>query len=102
MGVLNLFKRSVVVVTLVLLAGLALTPSARAVDPGFPPPTGDPSIIPAGAHLDRIWDGGGVLTEGVSAGPDGVGYLRDNPLFPVCEEPSGQVIQARDNWRYKP
>jgi len=48
MGVLNLFKRSVVVVTLVLLAGLALTPSARAVDPGFPPPTGDPSIIPAG------------------------------------------------------
>jgi len=102
MGVPEPLKRSVVVFTLVLLAGLALTTSARAVDPGFPPPTGDPSIVPAGAHLDRIWDGGCVLTEGVSAGHDGMIYFSDITFSRFCKDPSGKFIQAGNIWRYNP
>src|SRR2546430_14590286 len=102
MGILDLVKRRVVVGPLLLLAGRALTTSARAVDPGFPAPTGDPSIVPAGAHLDRIWDGGCVLTEGVSAGHDGMIYFSDITFSRFCKDPSGKFIQAGNIWRYNP
>ncbi|HWP49737.1 MAG TPA: hypothetical protein VNM22_21455, partial [Candidatus Limnocylindrales bacterium] len=40
-------------------------------------PTGDPSIIPPGAKLEKLFEGGCVLTEGVAAGPDGMIYFSD-------------------------
>ena len=62
MRIFGTLKRSAVMLgtCLSLASGAAL-----AVDPGFPAPTGDPSIVPAGAKLDRVFDGGCMLTEGV-------------------------------------
>ena len=58
------------------VAALALTVacagSACADDPGFPAPTGDPAFVPAGAKLERLFDGGYMLTEGVAAGHNGM------------------------------
>ena len=53
--------------------GLALgvTGAAFADDPGFPAPTGDPAFVPAGAKLERLFNGGCMLTEGVAGGTTG-------------------------------
>ena len=58
-----------------LALGFAVT--AFADDPGFPAPTGDAAFVPAGAKLERIFDGGCMLTEGVAAGHDGMIYFSD-------------------------
>ena len=50
-----------------LLLGASLIP-VYAVDSGFPAPSGDASFVPAGAKLDRVFDGGCILSEGVAAG----------------------------------
>ncbi|HTT37744.1 MAG TPA: SMP-30/gluconolactonase/LRE family protein [Burkholderiales bacterium] len=76
--------------------------SAYAVDPGFPPPTGDPSIIPAGAKLDRVFNGACILSEGVSAGHDGMVYFSDITFTKFCKDPSGKFAQAGNIWRYNP
>ncbi len=102
MRVVNLLKRSVVLFGLVLLTGLALTGPASADDPGFPPPTGDPSVVPAGARLDRIFDGGCMLTEGVAAGHDGMIYFSDITFTAFCKDPSGKYLQAGNIWKYNP
>ena len=68
-----------------LALGVAVTTFAD--DPGFPAPTGDPAFVPAGAKLERLFDGGCMLTEGVAAGHDGI----DGP---------GVVVPApRRRWR---
>ena len=53
--------------------GLALGVAATtfADDPGFPAPTGDPAFVPAGAKLERLFNGGCMLTEGVAGGTTG-------------------------------
>src|ERR1700752_3633144 len=61
----------------VLIGFLAATGGARAEDPGFPAPTGDPSVLPAGAKLDRVFDSACRLTEGVATSPDGTVYFSD-------------------------
>ena len=53
---------------LAAVAAFAMVGAAHAVDPGFPAPVGDTSVVPAGAKLDRVFDGGCILTEGVAAG----------------------------------
>ena len=50
--------------------------AAWADDPGFPAPKGDASVLPAGAKLDRVFDGGCMLTEGVATSPDGIAWTR--------------------------
>src|SRR5262245_51218496 len=52
----------------VLALTLASAGTAFADDPGFPAPTGDPAFVPPGAKLERLFDGGCILTEGVAAG----------------------------------
>ncbi|HZP93649.1 MAG TPA: SMP-30/gluconolactonase/LRE family protein [Burkholderiales bacterium] len=81
---------------------LGLAGAAHAVDPGFPAPTGDPSIIPQGAKLDRIFDGGCVLTEGVAAGHDGMIYFSDITFTKFCKDPTGKYLQAGNIWKYDP
>ena len=50
MRVVDLLKRSIFCLVVLASIGLALTPPAIAAeDAGFPPPTGDPSIVPPGA-----------------------------------------------------
>ena len=57
---------------LVLALAIGFTFSTTmAIAADFPAPTGDPRILPRGAKLELIWDGGCVLTEGVAAGHEG-------------------------------
>ena len=59
-------RRRVASALWMFLAFTAATGAARAEDPGFPAPTGDASILASGVRLDRIFDGGCMLTEGVA------------------------------------
>jgi gluconolactonase len=81
---------------------LAAAGGAWAEDPGFPAPTGDPSVLPAGAKLDRVFDGACALTEGVAAAPDGAAYFSDITFSAVCKDPSGKYPQAGHIWKYDP
>jgi gluconolactonase len=71
-------------------------------DPGFPAPTGDPSILPPGSKLERLFDGGCALTEGCAAGHDGMIYFSDITFTSVCKDPSGLYLQAGNIWKYNP
>lgn len=74
----------------------------RADDPGFPAPTGDPAFIPSSAKLDRIFDGGCMLTEGVAVAPDGMVYFSDITFTKFCKDPSNKYPQAGNIWKYDP
>src|SRR2546427_750173 len=103
MRIIDLLKRSIFCLVVLALTGLALTPPAIAAeDAGFPPPTGDPSVVPPGARVERLWDGGCILTEGVAAGHDGMVYFSDITFSKFCKDPSGKYIQAGNIWRYNP
>jgi gluconolactonase len=80
---------------------LAFAGTAFADDPGFPAPTGDPAFVPAGAKLERLFDGGCMLTEGVAAGHNGMIYFSDITFTKFCKDPSGKYLQAGNIWQYK-
>ena len=86
----------------VFLAFMAATGAARAEDPGFPAPTGDASILASGAKLDRIFDGGCMLTEGVATSPDGMVYFSDITFTKFCKDASGKYLQAGNIWKWDP
>src|SRR6185503_20241800 len=92
------FKR--IAVALGLTVGFAA--NAFADDAGFPAPVGDPAYVPAGAKLERIFDGGCMLTEGVAAGHDGMMYFSDITFTKFCKDPSGKWPQAGNIWKYNP
>lgn len=94
---LHPLKHAAAALGLVLAAG-----AASAADPGFPAPIGDRSLVPAGARLDRIFDGGCILTEGVAAGHDGMVYFSDITFTRFCKDPSGKFMQAGNIWKYNP
>jgi gluconolactonase len=102
MHAFKLLHRRAAVCGLLLCAGLALASGALAADPGFPAPTGDPAIVPPGAKLDRVFDGGCMLTEGVAAGLDGMVYFSDITFTKFCKDPSGKFPQAGNIWKYNP
>lgn len=102
MRLVDVLRRSTIVVGLLLLAGLALTAPAAAEDPGFPPPVGDPSVLPPDSRLERLFNGGCVLSEGVSAGHDGMIYFSDITFTKFCKDPSGKYLQAGNIWKYNP
>ncbi|MEQ1881508.1 MAG: SMP-30/gluconolactonase/LRE family protein [Burkholderiales bacterium] len=84
-------------------ASLVLSAAAIAADPAtFPAPTGDRSIVPAGAKLELIFDGGCMLTEGVAVGHDGMVYFSDITFTKFCRDPSGKYAQAGNIWKYNP
>lgn len=99
MHVTHVLRRVSVLVA--VLAGLAAT-GALAGDSGFPAPSGDPSLIPPGAKLDRVFEGGCLLTKGVAAGHDGMIYFSDTTFTQLCKEPSGKFLQAGNIWRHNP
>ncbi len=71
-------------------------------DSGFPAPSGDASVLPPGSKLMKVFDGGCVLTEGVSAGPDGYMYFSDITFTTLCKDVSGKFSQAGNIWKYDP
>jgi gluconolactonase len=85
-----------------LIMTLAFAATAHAADPGFPAPVGDPSVVTAGATLDRIFDGGCMLTEGVAVAPDGMVYFSDITFTKLCKDPSGKFPQAGHIWKHNP
>ena len=89
--------------SIALLGALLLVSTAAyADDPGFPAPTGDASLVSPDARLDRLFDGGCMLTEGVAAGHDGMVYFSDITFTAFCKDPSGQYLQAGNIWKYDP
>ena len=86
----------------VLIIILTCAATAHAVDPGFPAPVGDPAVVQTGAKLDRVFDGGCVLTEGVAVAPDGMVYFSDITFTRACKDPSGKFPQAGHIWVHNP
>ena len=65
-------------------------------DLAFPLPTGDPSVLPAGAKLDRVFDGGCRIIEGPAVSPDdGAVYFSDITFTALCTDPSGNWTLVR-------
>ncbi len=73
---------------LILLAALAGTASAQA-------------IVPPDAKLEKIFDGGLVLTEGVAVAPDGMVYFSDITFTHVAREKK-LPLEAGHIWKYNP
>ena len=101
-GMARLSKTSSHARALCVFLTLAAAGAARAEDPGFPAPTGDQSVLPAGAKLDRVFDGGCTLTEGVATSPDGMVYFSDITFTQRCKDSSGKFAQAGNIWKYDP
>ena len=85
-----------------LFAAPALAGGHLEGEAGFPMPVGDPSIVPEGAALVKVFDGGCVLTEGVAAGHDGYMYFSDITFSAFCKDESGMYPQAGHIWRHDP
>jgi gluconolactonase len=79
--------------TLGILANLSLVTSAYSQGKG--------TIVPAGAKLEKIFDGGVVLTEGVASAPDGTIYFSDITFSHVSTDKKG-AIEAGHIWKYDP
>jgi gluconolactonase len=62
---------------------------------------GKKDIVPAGAKLEKIFDAGVVLTEGVAVGLDGTVYFSDITFSHVSKDKKG-VIEAGHIWKYDP
>jgi len=95
-------RRRVASALWMFLAFTAATGAARAEDSGFPAPTGEASILASGAKLDRIFDGGCMLTEGVATSPDGMVYFSDITFTKFCKDASGKYLQAGNIWKWDP
>ncbi|MFN0316240.1 MAG: SMP-30/gluconolactonase/LRE family protein [Burkholderiales bacterium] len=67
----------------------------------FPAPTGDPSVVPAGAKLEKLFDGD-CFAEGPAVGPDNAVYWSDITFTKFCKDPSGKSPMAGHIWRFDP
>jgi gluconolactonase len=83
-----------------ILAGFGGAALAQ-TDAGFPAPTGDSSIIAAGAKVEKLFDGD-CFSEGVSVGPDNAVYFSDITFTKFCKDPSGKLPMGGHVWRYDP
>jgi len=63
-------------------------------------PKGD-GIVAAGATLEKVFDGGVVLTEGCAAAPDGTIYFSDITFTHVAKEKKAP-IEAGHIWKFDP
>lgn len=59
------------------------------------------SIVPAGAKVEKVFDGGVVLTEGVAVALDGMVYFSDITFSHVSKDKNG-VIEAGHIWKFNP
>lgn len=89
---------------LIALAALATAGSMAnaAEDAGFPAPTGDASIVSADASVEKLFDGGCAVAEGIAAGPDGNMYFSDVTFTAFCKDEAGVFPQGGHIWKYDP
>ena len=59
------------------------------------------AIVPAGAKLEKLFDGGLVLTEGVASAPDGTIYFSDITFTHVAKQ-KGLPVEAGHIWKLDP
>ncbi len=64
-------------------------------------PVGDPSIIPPGARVEKLFGGGCATTEGVAVSHDGMVYFSDITFTAKCRDENG-AMEAGHIWRYDP
>ena len=62
---------------------------------------GKSAIVPAGAKVEKIFDAGVVLTEGVAVAPDGTVYFSDITFSHVSKDKNG-AIEAGHIWKFDP
>ncbi|MEI7683541.1 MAG: SMP-30/gluconolactonase/LRE family protein [Planctomycetota bacterium] len=62
---------------------------------------GKTDIVSAVAKLEKIFDGGVVLTEGVASAPDGTIYFSDITFSHVSKDKTG-AIEAGHIWKFDP
>ena len=91
-----------VVAAVGLTAATAMAGGHLEGEAGFPAPVGDPRIVPEGAALVKVFDGGCVLTEGVAAGHDGYMYFSDITFSAFCKDESGLYPMAGVIYRHDP
>jgi gluconolactonase len=77
-----------------ILPLVAFVPDLRADDSKGP-------IVPPDARLEKIFDRGLVLTEGVAAAPDGMIYFSDITFTHTSRE-KGQMPEAGHIWKFNP
>jgi gluconolactonase len=58
-------------------------------------------IVPSDAKLEKVFDGGMVLTEGVAVAPDGMVYFSDITFSHVSKETTGR-LEAGHIWKFDP
>jgi gluconolactonase len=58
-------------------------------------------IVPPDAKLEKLFDGGLVLTEGVAVAPDGMVYFSDITFSHISKEKNG-VLEAGHIWKFNP
>lgn len=58
-------------------------------------------IVPKDAKLEKVFDGGFVLTEGVAVAPDGLVYFSDITFTPVAKAEK-KPLEAGHIWRFDP
>src|SRR5205809_5671644 len=58
-------------------------------------------IVPPDAKLEKVFDQGVVLTEGVAVAPDGMVYFSDITFSHVSKDKHG-VIEAGHIWKFDP
>jgi len=64
-------------------------------------PATDNPIVPPDAKLEKLFDGGMVLTEGVAVAPDGMVYFSDITFSHVSKEKTG-LLEAGHILKYNP
>src|SRR5262245_61571873 len=65
------------------------------------PATAADPIVPPGAKLETVFDGGFVLTEGVAVAPDGMVYFSDITFTHVSRDQK-KPVEAGHIWKYDP
>src|SRR5438067_1529667 len=65
------------------------------------PARSQPALVPADAKLEKLFDEGLVLTEGVAVAPDGIVYFSDITFTPVALEKK-QPLEAGHIWKFDP
>lgn len=63
--------------------------------------SGDNAIVPKGAKLELLFDGGVVLTEGCASAPDGTIYFSDITFSHASKDKKG-VMEAGHIWKFDP
>jgi gluconolactonase len=82
------------------IAAFGLGTAQAQTDAGFPAPTGDSSVIPSGAKVEKLFEAD-CFSEGPTVGPDNAVYFSDITFTKFCKDANGKPWGGHI-WRYDP